>query len=205
MTAGCYFQGSAAHEPRGCILESEKTMIDRVRYRWFLGATVALLGLVAAGPSQEKDASSPDQINKLKKLGARIQFDDKKQVIGVNLGERRVADADLVHLKGLKDLEELDLTRTRITSVGLVHLKDLATLRKLFLTDTKVDDSGISNLKGLKALETLGLSGTKIGDSGLNHLQELTGLKSLFCIGTGVTDAGVEKLQKALPKCRIAH
>jgi hypothetical protein len=180
-------------------------MIDRVCYRWFLGATVALLGLAGAGTSQEKDAPSPDQIDKLKKLGARFQLDDKKRVIGVNLGERRVTDADLVHLKGLKDLEELDLTRTRITSDGLVNLKELATLRKLFLTDTKVDDPGISILKGLKALETLGLSGTKISDSGLDHLHGLTGLKSLFCIGTGVTDAGAEKLQKALPKCRIAH
>jgi hypothetical protein len=145
-----------------------------------------------------------EQIDKLKKLGARIQFDGQNRVIAVNLGERRVIDADLVHLRGLEHLRELDLTRTGVTSAGLAHLKELP-LRKLFLTDTRVDDTGIVQLKGLKSLETLGVSGTKVGDSALAHLEGLTGLKSLFCIGTSVSDAGVEKLRKALPNCRIAH
>jgi hypothetical protein len=145
------------------------------------------------------------QINELKKLGARIQLDDQNRVIAVNLGERKVTDADLVHVQGLEHLQELDLTKTRITSAGLSNLKDLKTLKKLYLTDTRVDDAGIAQLKGMKSLETLGLSGTKISDAALEHLRDLTGLKALFCIGTAVTDAGVAKLQKAVPKCDVAH
>jgi len=151
-----------------------------------------------------KPTVAPNPLDKLKKLGARIQLDDKKRVIAVNLGERRITDADLIHLKGLEHLQELDLTRTAVTSAGLVNLKDLTTLKKLYLTETKVDDEGIANLKGLKALEMLGLSGTRIGDPALSHLTALTELTSLFCLSTRVTDAGVEKLQKALPKCLIA-
>ena len=149
---------------------------------------------------KKEAGATPEQIDQLKKLGARIQLDDQKRVIGVNLGERKVTDADLVLLHGLDHLQELDLTRTRI-----IHLKDLTTLKRLFLTETKVDDPGIGNLKDMLSLETLGLSGTKIGDQALPHLQGLTGLKSLFCIGTGVSDSGVEKLQKALPQCRLTH
>jgi acetyl esterase/lipase len=146
-----------------------------------------------------------EQMDTLKKLGARITLDDQKRVIGVNLGERKVTDADLVHLRGLQHLQELDLTRTRITGAGLANVKDLTTLRKLFLTDTKVDDSGVTHLNGMKRLELVGLSGTRITDAALDHLRGLTGLKSLFCIGTGVTDTGVEKLQRALPQCQVTH
>ncbi len=151
------------------------------------------------------DPALSEQIDKLKKLGARITLDDQNRVIGVNLGERGVTDADLVHLRGLQHLQELDLTRTKITGAGLVNIKDLTALRRLFLTQTKVDDSGITHLNGLKNLELVGLSGTKISDAALDHLRELKGLKTLFCIGTGVTDAGLEKLQRALPKCQITH
>jgi arylformamidase len=146
-----------------------------------------------------------EQIDKLKKLGARITLDDQNRVIGVNLGERGVTDADLVYLRGLQQLQELDLTRTRITGAGLVNVKDLTALRKLFVTDTKVDDSGVTHLKGMKTLELVGLSGTKISDSALDHLRELTRLKRIFCLGTGVTEAGVEKLRRALPECQITH
>jgi arylformamidase len=172
------------------------------------------LGLADDRPTQEmweflgtalKKVDPAQQIDKLKKLGARITLDDQKRVIGVNLGERGVTDADLVHLRGLQHLQELDLTRTKITGAGLVNVKDLTTLRKLFVTETKVDDSGIAHLKGLKNLELVGLSGTKISDSALDHLRELTQLKRIFCLGTGVTDAGVEKLQRALPQCQVTH
>ena len=174
------------------------------------------LGLAEDRPTQEmfgflnavlkkSDPAPSEQIDKLKKLGARITLDDQKRVIGVNLGERGVTDADLLHLRGLQHLQELDLTRTRITGAGLVNVKDLTALTKLFVTDTKVDDSGITHLKGLKNLELVGLSGTKISDAALDHLRELAGLKRIFCLGTGVTDAGVEKLRRALPKCQITH
>lgn len=92
------------------------------------------------------------QIEKLVTLGARITFDDQKRVTGVNLGERRITDADLVHLRGLGHLQELDLTRTKVTSAGLAHLADLTTLQRLFLTETKIDDAGLVHLKGMKSL-----------------------------------------------------
>ena len=174
------------------------------------------LGKAGDGPTQEMwdfmNASTAkvnpalsEQIDKLKKLGARITVDDQKRIIGVNLGERGVTDADLVHLRGLQHLQELDLTRTRITGAGLVNVKDLTALAKLFVTDTKVDDSGVTHLKGLKSLELVGLSGTKISDAALDHLRELKGLKRMFCLGTSVSDAGVEKLRRALPQCQVTN
>src|SRR6185369_2227651 len=145
------------------------------------GTINANLGLPKDRPTQEMwefmntsmskvDPGLSEQIDKLKKLGARITLDDQNRVIGVHLGERRVTDSDLVHLRGLQHLQELDLTRTRITGVGLVNIKAAAALRTLYLTDTKVDDSAIAHLKGMNNLEFVGLSGTKISDAALNHL-----------------------------------
>lgn len=186
-------------------IEHELQIVPKLGHNPITAETMAPVAAWLAKKLKKEAPASPERIDKLKKLGARIQFDDQKRVIGVNLGERKVVDEDLVLLQGLDHLQELDLTRTRINSAGLVHLKELTSLKKLFLTETKVDDAGIASLKGMKALETLGLSGTKIGDPALTHLQALTGLRSVFCIGTGVSDTGVEKLQKALPQCRITH
>ncbi len=166
--------------------------------------TQAMWAFMSASVSKV-DAALTEQIDNLKKLGARITLDEQSRVISVNLGERRVTDADLVHLKGLHHLQELDLTRTRITGAGLLNIKDLPALRKLFLTDTKVDDAGIGHLKEMKTLGLIGLSGTKITDAALDHLRELMELRQMFCLGTGVSDAGLEKLKRALPKCQITH
>jgi acetyl esterase/lipase len=186
-------------------VEHELQIVPKLGHNPITAETLAPVATWLAKKLTKESGAAPEQIEKLKKLGARIQFDDKNRVIGVNLGERKVTDADLIQLKGLDDLQELDLTRTGITSAGLANLKDLTSLKKLFLTETKVDDAGISHLQGMKALETLGLSGTKIGNPALTRLQALTGLKSVFCISTAVTDAGLEKFQKALPQCRVTH
>jgi acetyl esterase/lipase len=150
-------------------------------------------------------AALAEQVGKLKKLGARITLDRQGRVVEVNLGERKVADADLIHLRGFHHLRELDLTRTKVTGAGLKHLEDLTSLRRLFLTDTKVDDAGVSHLKGMKTLVLIGLSGTRISDAAVDHLREMNGLEQVFCLGTGLTDDGAKKLRRALPKCEITR
>ncbi|MCE9605348.1 MAG: hypothetical protein K8U03_10655 [Planctomycetia bacterium] len=161
--------------------------------------------ILAAAPLLAGDRARSEPLDALKKLGARITFDERNEVIGVHLGERKLTDADLIHLRGLRHLEELDLTRTGISGTGLTILKETTSLRKLFLTDTKVDDAAIAHLQGMKNLELLGLSGTKIDDAALPHLEGLTKLKQLFCLGTKVSDAGAEKLRRTLPRCEVTR
>ena len=141
----------------------------------------------------------------LTKIGAKLKRDDAGRITEVDLGERKVTDADLVHLVGLRAITELSLHQTRITSAGLRHLAKLTTLKRVFLSDTAVDDTGIPQLKKLKNLKTLGLSGTRITDRSLKYLDGLKNLSSLFLLGTRVTAAGVAVLQKALPDCDITN
>ena len=72
----------------------------------------------------------------------------------------------LVHLKGLTNLQSLDLSITFVSDAGLVHLKGLTKLQSLDLYDTKVTGSGLVHLKKLTKLQGLYLGKTKVTDAG---------------------------------------
>ncbi|NQZ98061.1 MAG: hypothetical protein HRU01_16240 [Myxococcales bacterium] len=80
-----------------------------------------------------------------------------REVVGLDKPSRRgeerggqeesEADAGLVHLKGLPNLQTLTLSFTKITDAGLEHLKGLTKLQMPWLTDTRVTEAGIDQLK----------------------------------------------------------
>jgi hypothetical protein len=65
----------------------------------------------------------------------------------VNLADTQVTDARLVHLQGLRQLQELDLSNTQITDAGLVRLQGLTQLQWLSLWNTQVTDQGVTELQ----------------------------------------------------------
>ena len=200
-----------------------------------IGNTMRVLSLVAltcsalivgCGESQDADVAV-----QLQKLGGKVVYDEQTSgtpVVSVTFRGSEVTDAGLVHLKGLSNLQSLDLGNTKVTDAGLSHIESLTKLKYLGLYDCQVTDAGLEHLKGLTSLEALNLSydtkvtgkglahlkdltklktlnlhNTMVTDSGLKHIQKLTNLKSLDLNGTEVTDAGVKDLQAALPKCQI--
>jgi hypothetical protein len=82
-----------------------------------------------------------------------------------------VTDADLVHMRGLSKLEDLNLSRTQVTDAGLVHLNGLLNLRMLYLRYVHVTDGGLDHLKNLPELRFLDLYGTQVTDEGVAKLQ----------------------------------
>ena len=70
-------------------------------------------------------------------------------------GAARMGGAGLVHLRGLVELEILNLDATRITDAGLVHLKGLTGLQELNLQSAKVTDAGLVHLKRMTGLQSL--------------------------------------------------
>ena len=55
----------------------------------------------------------------LETLGAKIKQNSEGEAVAVDLSDKQqVTDADLVHLKGLSNLNVLKITGTRITSAG---------------------------------------------------------------------------------------
>jgi hypothetical protein len=179
----------------------------KLQRAWLL-AMVLLLVAGMAGYSAEPDAEQEAAIAAIKKLGGKVHVDDKrpgKPVVAVGLRSTRVTDAGLVHLKGLTQLQGLDLNFTKVTDAGLVHLKGLTKLQVLYLWRTEVTDAGLVHLKGLTQLQSLNLLSTEVTDAGLVQLKGLTQLQSLDLRSTRVTDEGVKNLQQALPKCIIDH
>jgi hypothetical protein len=58
-----------------------------------------------------------------------------------------VTDKGLVHLKGMVNLEYLNLYGTGVTDAGLAQLAGLKKLKSLYLWQTKVTDAGVAKLK----------------------------------------------------------
>ena len=95
------------------------------------------------------------------------------------------------------------LSIRRVTDAGLKELAGLKQLQTLILNGNLVTDAGLKELAGLKQLQTLYLGSTRVTDAGLKELAGLKQLQSLNLHDTKVTNAGVQELQKALPEVRI--
>lgn len=118
-------------------------------------------------------------------------------------GGAQITDAGLVHIAGLTDLQDLNLTGTGVTDVGLLNLARLTRLEHLILSGTRVSDAGLAHLKGLTRLRYLSLDFTQVTDTGLAHLKGLASLRDLFLFDTEVSRAGVDELERALPKLAV--
>jgi hypothetical protein len=108
--------------------------------------------------------------------------------------EKKLTDAGTTTLKGLKELQLLDLSGTKITDAGMANLEGLTDLRFLSLGVARITDAGLAPVERLKYLQTLSLQGTRISDAGLTHLEHLRFLRNLNLDGTQVTDAGMVHL-----------
>ena len=141
--------------------------------------TLALLEFVPRGEGQKGDI--PAFRLRAWQTGLLPNLPEPQVPFGLDLS-LRLTDSGLVDLRGLKNLQGLNLSwNTRITDAGLKELAELKNLQWLDLRETKITDAGLKELAELKNLQWLDLSSTKI------------------------TDAGVEGLRTALPKCYISR
>lgn len=101
------------------------------------------------------------------------------------------------------DLYSLSLAFCSVYDDDLVHLRGLHGLQQLDLTDTLVEGHGLVHLQGMIALRRLWLGYSSLTDAGLAHLHQMMSLAHLDLSGCGVSRDGVDALRKALPRCRI--
>ena len=121
----------------------------------------------------------PDWVLQLVGKDRIAGFELFDRIVGVDLSDSTITDADVSRLKELTNLEDLNLDRTAVTDAGLVHLSRLPYLHWLSLT------------------------GTEVTDGGLAHLSKLTHFEQCWLDGTAVTDKGIAELNQALPHCEI--
>src|SRR6202022_4151096 len=113
---------------------------------------------------------------------------------------RRISNAGLQNLRGLSNLEVLNLYGNSVTDAGLPNLQRLNNLRELNLSLLAVTDAGLNHLQPLATLEQLellfseGFAGPTITNAGTEFLGPLTNLATLNLTGAKLGDAGLERL-----------
>lgn len=160
-----------------------------------------------------KDAEKPDDapkkqseenaaIEHLKKKGARFQRFEK--ILGepvepfwsVDLHATRVDDADLLHLKQIKDLKFLALGGNDLTDKGIRAVAELPQLTLLNLINLfEVTDLGLDKIADVGTLERLTLNGLNITDRGLKRFGRLHNLKHLDLRSLPITDEALKVLK----------
>ena len=174
-------------------------------------SVLCLIGMVSCGLASAVDKPAPTEAEKaaiaeIRKAGGQVielAQNDSRLDVAFHLADGKITDDNLIPLKSLPQLAQLNLRGREITNVGLVHLKDLKGLIRLHLEKTKITDDGLVSLTGLENLEYLNLYGTEVTDAGLKHLEGLKKLRKLYLWQTKVSDAGVAALKAAIPELQI--
>jgi Leucine-rich repeat (LRR) protein len=142
---------------------------------------------------------------------ARLEEFERLRVLHIR-DSSNIGDG-LVHLRGMKGLEDLALRGPDITDAKLANIRGLGKLRQITLVDTRVTDAGLAHLATLSELESIRLVGkegtaagltsrgiTHVTDAGLAHLAGLHHLKLLeISAAPGVTDLGPLNPRSNLP------
>jgi mono/diheme cytochrome c family protein/uncharacterized membrane protein len=89
----------------------------------------------------------------------------KKQLVWLNLGQKKIPDSLLLPVAQLTNLTRLQLDNTSITDKGLASLESLVNLQYLNLVGTKVTPQGVIQLKNLPKLQAIYLYKTFISSS----------------------------------------
>jgi len=116
----------------------------------------------------------------------------------LELHEERIGANGLSVLKGLPELEYLDLD-TGLTDAGLKHVGQLPNLRWLRIQTGSMFGPGLVELANLPRLERLSIWGNSpISDRHIKYLEGLTQLKSLTLWGIAdrLTDASLASIAK---------
>jgi len=121
-------------------------MIHKARQQ---GIAVAALKEMGCSVFCDDPQRSPTVVERLRKLLGEDEFRSVTRIIGTS---SQITDAGLAHLRGLTQVQILNLDGTQITDAGLVHLQGLTQLQLLILDNTLVTDAGVQRLQ--KALPT---------------------------------------------------
>ncbi|MDA0835430.1 MAG: hypothetical protein O2955_10895 [Planctomycetota bacterium] len=117
------------------------------------------------------------------------------QLRRIDLINSQITDGGLLHLKGLKHLESLNLEGTQFGDEGLRHVAAMTQLKVLKLQRTKITDAGLKSLESLRHLEILDLDATSVTSNEIRSLASLKKLRGLDLSFTHVSDDGLVHLR----------
>ena len=167
-----------------------------------------LLGMASAEEKPAPTETEKSAMEEIRKSGGQVMElaqNDARLDVAFHLADGKIEDAQLVPLKNLPKLAQLNVRGKDISDAGLMSIKDCKGLMRLHLERTKVTDEGLVQLKGLDNLEYLNLYGTAVTDAGLKHLHGLKKLQHLYLWQTPVTTDGIALLKAAIPSLQVVQ
>src|ERR1700722_9606648 len=121
--------------------------------------TVALFFL--AGAVALAAGSDADTGRWIRAQGGQFASNAAGRIVAVNLASAWITDVDLDRIGELESLQRLDLSHTPVTDIGLEHLKGLRNVTDLNLYFAEyITDSALANFTSWSKLERLDLHGT---------------------------------------------
>src|SRR5262245_60289949 len=164
----------------------------------WVGASVTIAGKPKAGWVLSRKVYKPDNpasIAALKKFPkVKIETDWLGTAWRIDANDSDIPGEALAHIKGLYNLEGLELSGTKISDDDLAHLTGLTNLQWLYLDNTKVTDKGLDHLKGLTNLDVLALNKSQVAGPGLANLKDLKKLRVLNLSECKISDAALESI-----------
>jgi len=154
-------------------------------------------------PESEEEKKAVADLQTAGALAMKVSQDGNWLRVNCRLVGEQIGDKEISPVSAMKNLIELDLSRTQVTDAGLANLTGLSNLTHLNLNNTGITDEGLKHLSNLSNLTYLNLYGTKVSDSGLDQLKGLKALKKVYIWQTDITEKGNAALQKALPAVEI--
>ncbi len=113
-----------------------------------------------------------------------------------------LSDADLNSLRGMKQLNNLELSSELWNSQSAGTLATLPGLMRLDLRDVDVTDEDLPAIARITTLTWLRLGGSNVTDKGMKVIAQQMQLTYLS-VGPGVTSAGVAAIHQRHPDCWI--
>jgi hypothetical protein len=147
----------------------------------------------------EAETAALDKLREQGVLAMRVAQNVKWVQANFRLVGDKITDEHVAPVADIRNLTDLDLSKTGITDDGLAHIKNLTNLTRLNLNNTAITDSGLNHLAGLTNLVYLNLYGTSVSDKGLEVLKGIPTLQKLYLWQTSVTDEGAAALKAELP------
>src|SRR5947208_12784977 len=145
------------------------TRMTRIKRECGCWVLVGFVGLLAWSGSRGGD-----------ELRGQVTRNRAGEIVGVDLSNAWLTDADLDKLVRLPTLESINLAYTKITDEGLERLAPLKNVKVLDLYYAEaVTDLGIAHLKHWRNLEHLNVRGTKVTSSLFEHIAKMSRLKFL--------------------------
>lgn len=152
-------------------------------------------------------AASESKIQDLREAGFEV-YPIAQESPFLDVSWRNETDLDKGILKKLNKVSEqiirLNLSNSNLNDDLFSIIKGLPNLQKLNVNNTQITSASLKNLTTHNYLEYLNLYGTKVDDSGIEQVFNLQRLKKLFLWQTDVSEEMITKIRNERPKLMVS-